>query len=161
MSQVTDSHRRRDKFFVGFGRLGIRWPVTISVVLALLTDRWIFFASQLTIKTSRVGLVDADNWYQRRMSRSSTSLDIQTRRWRSSRAARRPTATRSSTGWRPRSRQESVSAAGCWRRLGAKDIAETLLVQAPGQLARFRQQPAPDTDLARPRSSAGSQGCLV
>ncbi|MFO7561279.1 MAG: MMPL family transporter [Enhygromyxa sp.] len=131
--------RRRDKFFVGFGRLGVRWPATVSVLLALLTVAGLFFATKLTITTSRFGLVDADNWYQRRMIEFFDAFGYPDS----------PVAI--VEGGSPKQRREAVDqlvavleqdemfAGRVLAKIGAEEIAETLLVAQAGSLAALRR----------------------
>jgi predicted RND superfamily exporter protein len=159
MSEEDRLARRRDKFFVGFGRLGIRWPATISVLLALLTVAGIFFASQLTITTSRFGLVDADNWYQRRMIAFFDAFGYPDS----------PVAI--VKGGTPAERRATVDAlvaelerdelfqGHVLAKLDVEQIAETLLVQQPGALASLRQGLPPDTDLPA-ALEGGLAGCF-
>jgi len=147
MSEEDRLGRRRDKFFVGFGRLGIRWPATISVLLALLTVVGIFFATKLTITTSRFGLVDADNWYQRRMIDFFEAFGYPDS----------PIAI--VEGGTPEQRREVVDQlvvgleqdqlfqGRVLAKIGAEQIAETLLVQEPGSLADLRAKLPADADL--------------
>lgn len=147
MSQRDRLDRRRDKFFVVFGRLGLRWPVTVSVVLALLTIVGALFASQLTIKTSRVGLVDGDNWYQQRIVKFYDEF------------GHHDSPVAIVAGATPEQRrvvvdefaaaleQDEMFHGRVLARLEAKDIAETLWVHAPGQLAGFRRQLPPSANL--------------
>ncbi|PRQ07057.1 MMPL family transporter [Enhygromyxa salina] len=147
MSQRDRLDRRRDKFFVVFGRLGLRWPVTVTVVLALLTVVGMVFASQLTIKTSRVGLVDGDNWYQRRIvnfyqefGHHDSPVAII--------AGGTPEQRRAVVdGFAGALEQDEMFHGRVLARLEAKDVAETLLVHAPGQLAEFRRRLPADADL--------------
>ncbi|KIG18186.1 putative membrane protein [Enhygromyxa salina] len=106
------------------------------------------FASQLTIKTSRVGLVDGDNWYQRRIVSFYQEF------------GHHDSPVAIIAGATPEQRRAVVDAfAGALEqdemfhgrvlaRLEAKDIAETLMVQAPGQLANFRRSLPANADLA-------------
>jgi uncharacterized membrane protein YdfJ with MMPL/SSD domain len=147
MSQRRRLDRKRDKFYVVFGRLGVRWPVTVSVILALLTIAGIVFASQLSITTSRVGLVDGDNWYQRRMVEFYDTFGYPDS----------PVAI--IEGGTAEQRRATVDAfvadlerdemfrGRVLARIEAEDLAETLLVHAAGQLAQFRSQLPPDADL--------------
>ena len=147
MSEEDRLARRRDKFFVAFGRIGIRWPATVSVLLALLTVAGIYFATKLTITTSRFGLVDADNWYQRRMIEFFDKFGYPDS----------PVAI--VEGGTPEQRREAVDrlvaeleqdelfAGRTLAKVDAEQIAETLLVQQPGGLASLRRSLPPDTDL--------------
>jgi uncharacterized protein len=140
--------RRRDKFFVGFGRIGIRWPTTIAVILALLTVAGIYFASKLTITTSRFGLVSADNWYQSRMIEFFEAFGYP------------DSPVVIVEGGTPEQRRETVDrvvetleADELFRgrvlaKVGPEQIAETLLVQQAGGLASLRAKLPPGTDLA-------------
>lgn len=140
--------RRRDKFFIGFGRLGTRWPATISVLLALLTVVGLYFASNLTITTSRFGLVDADNWYQRRMIDFFEAFG-----YPDSPVAiveggtveqRRAVVDELVEGLE----KDPLFQGRVLAKIGAEEVAETLLVQQPGSLAAMRAKLPPDTDLA-------------
>lgn len=147
MSQRDRLDRRRDKFFVVFGRLGLRWPVTVSVVLALLTIVGVIFASQLTIKTSRVGLVDEDNWYQRRIVNFYEEFghhDSPVAIVAGGTSAQRRVIV---DGFAAALEQDEMFRGRVLARLEAKDIAETLWVHAPGQLAGFRRNLPPNADL--------------
>ena len=138
--------RRRDKFFVAFGRIGIRWPATISVLLAVLTLAGMILASQLTISTSRFGLVDADNWYQRRMIAFFDAFGYPDS----------PVAI--VEGGTPEQRRAAVDrlvdtleadpafTGRVLAKVSVDDIAETLLVQQAGGLAALRRGLPPDTD---------------
>jgi predicted RND superfamily exporter protein len=148
MSEEDRLARRRDKFFVGFGRIGIRWPATVSVLLALLTVVGIYFATKLTITTSRFGLVDADNWYQRRMIDFFEKFGYPDS----------PVAI--VEGGTPEQRRETVDrlaatleqdelfAGRVLAKVGPEQIAETLLVQRTGNIAELRKALPPDTDVA-------------
>lgn len=139
--------RGRDKFYVAFGRIGIRHPYLVSVILAALTIVSIVFASRLSITTSRVGLVSEDNWYQRRMVEFYASFGYPDS----------PVAI--VEGGTPEQRRELVDAYAAalesnemfsgrvLARIETEDIAETLLVQAPGLLAEFRAALPPSADL--------------
>jgi predicted RND superfamily exporter protein len=146
MSEEDRLARRRDKFFVGFGRIGLRWPATVSVLLALLTVIGIYFATKLTITTSRFGLVDADNWYQRRMIDFFEKFGYPDS----------PVAI--VEGGTPEQRRETVDqlvakleqdelfTGRVLAKIGPEQIAETLLVQSPGNFAELRRALPPDTD---------------
>lgn len=147
MSEEDRLARRRDKFFVAFGRIGIRWPATVSVLLALLTVVGLFFATKLTINTSRFGLVDADNWYQRRMIDFFEKFGYPDS----------PVAI--VEGGTPEQRRETVDqlvaaleqdelfAGRSLAKIDAERIAETLLTQQAGSLAMLRRELPPDADL--------------
>lgn len=147
MSEEDRLARRRDKFFSAFGRIGIRWPATVSVLLALLTVAGIFFASKLTITTSRFSLVDADNWYQRRMIDFFDKFGYPDS----------PVAI--VEGGTPEQRREMVDrlvveldqdelfAGRTLAKIGPEQVAELLLVQQPGSLALLRSELPADADL--------------
>ncbi len=162
MSEEDRLARRRDKFFVAFGHIGIRWPATVSVLLAALTIAGIFFASNLTITTSRFGLVDAHNWYQRRMIDffevfgypDSPVAIVEGGTPEQRRAAVDQLVTELE--------QDELFAGRVLAKVGADEIAETLLVQQAGSLASMRRSLPPDADLpaALEGGLAGSFGLV-
>lgn len=139
--------RGRDRVYIAFGRLGIRYRLLIAAVLAVLTIIGAVLASQLSITTSRVGLVAEDNWYQHRMVEFYESFGFPDS----------PVAI--IEGGTPEERRATVDAyvaeleqdelfrGRVLARIGAQDVAETLLVSAPGSLAGFRSALPPDADV--------------
>lgn len=148
MTERDRDDRKRDRVYVAFGRIGTRHPALVSIVLALLTIAGIYFASQLTISTSRFGLVAEDNWYQQRILKFFEAFGYPDS----------PVAI--VEGGTPEDRRETVERLSAalddepefqgrvLARIDAEAIAETLLVQEPGGLADFRRQLPPDADLA-------------
>lgn len=147
MSEEDRLARRRDKFFIGFGRIGIRWPTTVAVLLALLTVAGLFFATKLKITTSRFGLVDADNWYQRRMIEffdafgypDSPVAIVEGGTPEQRRAAVDQLATVLE--------QDPMFAGRVLAKIGPEQIAETLLAAQAGSLAALRSDLPADLDL--------------
>jgi predicted RND superfamily exporter protein len=139
--------RRRDRFYVAFGRLGIRYPVLISVILAVLTIAGGVLASQLSITTSRVGLVAEDNWYQRRMVEFYAAFGFPDSPVAiiegGSVEQRRATVD----AYVAELEKEELFRGRVLARIQAEDVADTLIVSAPGNLAAFRSSLPPDADL--------------
>ncbi len=162
MSEEDRLARRRDKFFVGFAHVGLRWPATVSVLLALLTIAGIFFASNLSITTSRFGLVDEDNWYQRRMLEFFEAFgypDSPVAIVEGGTAQQRRAVVDELVAELER---DELFAGRVLARVGADEIAETLLVQQAGALAELRRGLPPDADLPAALESglAGSFGLV-
>jgi predicted RND superfamily exporter protein len=139
------AERVRDRFFAGFGELGIRRPALVVLVLAILTVISGVLANRLSISTSRFSLVAEDNYYQRRMVEFFEAFGY-------------PDAPVAIVeGGTPEQRRETVDRLvealerdDAFRgrtiaKIDAEAIAETLLVQQPGALARFRASLPPDT----------------
>ncbi len=149
--------RVRDRFFAAFGELGIRRPTLVIVALTLLTVVGGFFASQLTISTSRFGLVSDKNWYQQRMVHFFEAFGYPDAPVAivvgGSEEERRTTVDRLSAALE----QEPLFEGRVLAKVDADAIAETLLVQQPGGLARFRQSLPPDAPLA-PAIEQGLEG---
>ncbi|PRP90561.1 putative membrane protein YdgH [Enhygromyxa salina] len=162
MSRRGRIDRKRDKFYVVFGRLGIRWPVTVSVVLALLTIFGAVFASQLTIKTSRVGMVDEDNWYQRRIVEFHEEFGHHDSPVAIVAGGTAQDRRATVDAFVAELEQDEMFRGRVLARIEAEDIAETLLVREPGKLAELRRQLPPDADLpaALERGTEGIFGLL-
>jgi predicted RND superfamily exporter protein len=139
--------RGRDRVYVAFGRLGIRYPLLIAVILAVLTIIGAVLASQLSITTSRVGLVDEDNWYQRRMVDFYAAFgfpDSPVAIIEGGTVEQRRTTV---DAYVAELEQDELFRGRVVARIQAEDIADTLLVAAPGNLAAFRSALPPDADL--------------
>ncbi|MFV8754335.1 efflux RND transporter permease subunit [Nannocystaceae bacterium ST9] len=149
----------RDRFFAGFGKLGIERPWLVVITLAILTVIGGALASQLTISTSRFSLVADDNYYQSRMIRFFDAFGYPDS----------PVAI--IEGGTPEQRRETVDRLvekldqedafrGRWlAKVDAETVAETLLVQQPGTLARFRASLPPDAAL-EPALEQGLEGAF-
>jgi predicted RND superfamily exporter protein len=151
------AERVRDRFFAGFGKLGIRRPVLVALMVAILTLLGGIAASRLHISTSRFSLVAEDNYYQRRMIEFFDAFGY-------------PDAPVAIVeGGTPEQRRETVDRliekleqedafrGRTMARIDADAIAETLLVQQPGALAEFRTSLPPDTAL-EPALERGLEG---
>lgn len=116
------------------------------MVLVLLTLAGAVFATQLSISTSRFGLVSEDNWYQRRMIDFFDAFGYPDS----------PVAT--VQGGSPEQRRQMVDAlveelekdplftGRVVAKIDAEAVAETMLVREPGMIADFRAQLPPDAD---------------
>ncbi len=151
------AERVRDRFFAGFGKLGIRRPWLVGLTLAILTVLGALSASQLTISTSRFSLVAEDNYYQRRMIAFFDAFgypDAPVAIIEGGTAEqRRATVDRLVE----KLDQEDAFRGRSMAKVDARAIAETLLVQQPGTLARFRAGLPPDTAL-EPALEQGLEG---
>lgn len=151
------AERVRDRFFAGFGKLGIQRPVLVLVTLAILTIFGALAANQLSISTSRFSLVSEKNYYQRRMIEFFDAFGYPDA----------PVAI--IEGGTPEQRREVVDRlvekleqedafrGRSLARIDAEAIAETLLVQQPGALAKFRASLPPGTAL-EPALEQGLEG---
>lgn len=151
------AERVRDRFFAGFGKLGVQRPLLVALTLAILTVIGGLAASQLSISTSRFSLVAEDNYYQRRMIRFFDAFGY-------------PDAPIAIVeGGTPEQRratvdhlvekleQEDTFRGRTLARVDAEAVAETLLVQQPGTLAQFRSSLPPDVALG-PALEQGLEG---
>jgi predicted RND superfamily exporter protein len=139
--------RGRDRFYVAFGRLGLRYPLLISAILAILTIAGAVLASQLRITTSRVGLVAEDNWYQRRMVDFYASFGFPDSPVAIIEGGTVEQRRATVDAYVATLEQDELFRGRVLARVEAQDVAETLLVSAPGSLASFRSALPPDADL--------------
>jgi predicted RND superfamily exporter protein len=139
--------RGRDRVYVAFGRLGIRYPMVLTVIFAVLTIIGGVLASQLTIKTSRVGLVAEDNWYQSRMVEFYQSFGFPDSPVAIIEGGTVEQRRATVDAYVAELEQEELFRGRVLARVGAPDVAETLLVSAPGSLAAFRSALPPDADV--------------
>ncbi|NVB41654.1 MMPL family transporter [Pseudenhygromyxa sp. WMMC2535] len=138
--------RRRDKFFVAFGSLGVRFPTITIAVLLVLSLAGAALATQLKITTSRFGLVDSDNWYQSRMIAFFDAFGFP-----DSPVAlveggtveqRREVVDR----FTDELESEPLFEGRVLGHIGAEDVPEVLLVSQPGAIAELRRSLPPGTD---------------
>lgn len=151
------AERVRDRFFAGFGRLGIERPGLVAVLLVIVTIVGGIFASRLTITTSRFGLVDEDDYYQSRLFAFFDAFGYPDS----------PVAI--VEGGTPEQRRATVDAfveqleqdeafrGRTLAKIDAESISGTLLVQQPGAIAQLRASLPPDTALA-PALEQGLEG---
>lgn len=139
--------RGRDRVYVAFGRLGIRHPLLISVILAVLTIVGGVLASQLSITTSRVGLVAEDNWYQRRMVEFYEAFGFPDSPVVIVEGGTVEQRRATVDAYVAELEQDERFRGRVLARIGAQDVAETLLASAPGNVAAFRSALPPDADV--------------
>ena len=139
--------RRRDRFYVAFGRVGLRHPLLISVILAALTIIGALLASELRITTSRVGLVAEDNWYQQRMVEFYSSFGFPDSPVAIVEGGTVEQRRATVDAYVAALEQDELFRGRVLARVEAPDVAETLLVSAPGSLGKFRSALPPDADL--------------
>ncbi|EDM77386.1 putative rRNA methylase [Plesiocystis pacifica SIR-1] len=113
----------------------------------LMTLLGVFYATQLTITTSRFGLVHEDNWYQRRMLDFFDAFGYP------------DSPVVIVRGGTPEDRRETVDRyvekleadplfeGRVLAKIDAESVSETLLIQEPGALAELRRQLPPEADL--------------
>ena len=147
MAQRGRLDRRRDRLFVGFGRIGIHHPTIVSVIIGVLFVLGAVFALRLTITTSRTSFVDEDNWYQSRLINFYDEFGHQDAPVIiiSGGTVEQRRATVDSL--EQSLENEDMFSSRVLARMEAEDVAETLMVQSPGELAKFRKQLPPDADL--------------
>lgn len=139
--------RGRDRVYVAFGRLGIRYPLLIASILAVLTIIGGVLASQLSITTSRVGMVAEDNWYQRRMVEFYESFGFPDSPVAIVEGGTVEQRRATVDDFVAALEQDELFRGRVLARIEAEDVAETLLVSAPGNLAAFRSALPPDADV--------------
>jgi predicted RND superfamily exporter protein len=139
--------RGRDRVYTAFGRLGLRYPLLIAVILAVLTIIGAVLASQLTIRTSRVGLVAEDNWYQSRMVEFYASFGFPDSPIAIIEGGTVEQRRATVDAYVAALEQDELFRGRVLARIEAEDVAETLLAAAPGNLAAFRSALPPDVDV--------------
>ena len=147
MSQPGRIDRRRDRFFVGFGRVGIRYPAVVGTIVGVLFIVGALFAAKLTVTTSRTSFVDEDNWYQSRLYSFYDEFGHQDAPIVIISGGTVEQRRATVDGIEAALEADEIFAGRVLARTEAEDVAETLMVHAAGQLADFRKQLPPGADL--------------